>query len=44
MTLDEFRAALFDLLQQANDVPKADILEALETASEVVRDELPDDE
>ena len=44
MTKDEFRAALFDLLNQANDVSKEDILDVLEVVCEITRDEIPDDD
>jgi hypothetical protein len=44
MTKDEFRAALFDLLHRANDVPKTDILDVLEAVCEITRDEIPDDD
>lgn len=44
MTRDEFQAALFDLLHQADAVPKADLIKALELACEVTSNEVPDDD
>lgn len=44
MTLDEFRDALLTLCQQADDIPKSDILSELEMMRDLIRDDLPDDD